>query len=444
MVKASVQVSGPVGKRSLGLEIGEEVLTSHGGLSLLEAYFEEFSLRSRFDSRFSHLDGTTYSAASMLSLLLASKLIGDNRMLDLARLANDRAVKTILGIDHVPHPTTASRMLERMSEADLVTLQLLWAEILRERLLAGRGCIIVDVDSTPLMVWGQQEGTAKGYCPKRKGAETYSPNLAFEAKTGLPLHQMLRPGNRNSLGPKEEFLEFFDFLFAFVLPDVRLVIFRADSGYFAGYVFDRLEEQGAQYVVSARGEIFPKLDPESITWEKTRKGIQYGEFQYQKAGWSKARRFVIKRDHRRESQLRIDGLRDTDVVLVTNKQGRPKKIVDFYNDRGTAEQCIAEGKQNFGFEKFPSRRFLVNKVDLTLKIMAMGLLTAFREQVLPDSLRKHRPGTIRKLFVNVAAKLVRTGRRQILRFTAAIHHRKAWVQILARLGRAPPAPHVAS
>lgn len=438
MVKTTVAVPGPFRKRSLDLEIGPDALTSHGGLALLVPWLDRLGLSSRLGSRFSHLDGSRYAAASVLVLLLVSKLVGDDRLDDLRRFGSDLAVKTILGMESIPHPTTVSRMLEKMTAADLLGLEFLWAEILRERLLAGRRSIVVDVDATPLMVWGKQEGAARGYCPKRHGAPTYSPNLAFDAKTGLPLHQMLRPGDRNSLGREEEFRDFLEHLFAFVLRDVRRVIFRADSGYFAGYVFDFLEGRDARYVVSARGQAFPDLKPEAITWNSGRGRFRYGEFRYRKGGWTKARRFVIKRNIRKEGQLFTNGLREGDVVLVTNKAGSPKSIVAFYNDRGTAEQYIAEGKQNFAFEKFPSRRFLVNKIDFQLKIMAMGLMTAFRDEVVPQGLRNRRPGTIRRIFVNVAAKLVRTGRRLVLRFTRAVRHRDAWERIFLKLGRSPP------
>lgn len=439
MVKTTVAVPGPFGKRSIDLEVGAEILTSHGGLSLLAGFVEKLGLPKRLGERFGHLDGRDYSATAVLTLLLSSKLVGDDRLSDVARFQDDLAVRTILGLSRVPHPTTVSRFLERAGFEDLFGLQLLWAEILREKLLAGRESVVVDVDSTPLMQWGTQEGSAKGYCPKRHGARTYSPNLAFDARTGLPLHQTLRPGNRTSLGRRDEFLEFAEFLFSMVLAKVPRVIFRADSGYFAGYLLDWLEERDAQYVISARGELFPDLDPETIGWRRRSGKVSYGEFLYRKHGWSNARRFVIKRDHRREAQRRIDGLLDTDVVIVTNKAGAPKRILDFYDDRGTAEQYIAEGKQSFAFEKFPSRRFLVNRIDFALKIMAMGLLIAFRDEVLPAPLRKHRPGTIRDLFVNVAAKLVRTGRRLVLRFTKAVRRTEVWAVIFHRLGRAPPA-----
>ena len=440
MVKKIVAPSPTGRKRSLDVEIGDETLTSHGGLGPLISFTEDWlDLRARLDGQFHHLDGTWYSASELLSVLLASKIIGDSRMSDLARLDFDETVKYVLGLTTIPHPTTASRFLERMDECDLDSLRLLWAEILRTDLLTGRRSIVVDIDSTPVLLWGSQEGIAKGYSPMRKGGLTYHPNLAYEAKTGLPLHGLLRPGNRNSLGPEGEFEDFLDFLFAFVLRDIARVIFRADSGYFGDRVFRRLERFGAQYVISARGVIFGDLEPDAIEWQSPRKDIQYGEFRYAFGGWDEERRFVIKRDLRRESQTRIDGLRDTDMILATNKKGRPKSIVKFYDARGTAEQYIAEGKQGFAFGKFPSGKFLVNQIDFTLKLIAKGLMIAFRDKVLPESMRRRRPSTIRKLFVNVAAKLVRTGRRALLRFTRGLRHRETWEAMLARLSRPPPA-----
>ncbi len=218
------------------------------------------------------------------------------------------------------------------------------------------------------------------------------------------------------------------------------MIFRADSGYYANRVFEYLEAQGAQYVVSARGVFFPKLEPEEIRWGKAQKGIQYGEFDYLCDHGQIMRRFVVKRDHTRGAQVRLDGLWDTDVVVVTNKKGGPKSIIRFYHDRGTAEQYIAEGKQGFGFAKLPSRKYLVNRIDFACKLMAMGLLIAYREAVLPPSMRKHRPSTVRNLFVNVGAKLVRRSGQTVLRLTKALRHREVWDVILARLGLPPPAP----
>jgi len=438
MVKKIILGSAAGRKRSLGLAIGDETLTTHGGLAAIQASLDTLSVRARLDTSLGHLDGTVYAASDVFSVLLGSKIVGDCRMSNIRRFGSDDAVKHILDVPQPPHPTTASRMLERMDESDLLTLQDAWAKLLREEILAGRDSVVVDIDATPLLQWGKQEGIAKGYCPQRRGGRTYNANLAFDAKSGLPLHGALRPGNRNSLGPTGEFEDFLDFLFGKVLLTTKKVLVRADSGYYAGRHLSYLERLGVDYVISARGQVFPKLKPQDISWSKPHRGIQYGEFYYQSAKGT-TRRYAIKRDRTRASQLRLDGLWDTDVVIVTNKAGRPKSIVRFYNARGTAEQYIAEGKQEFAFAKLPSRKYLVNRIDFCLKLMAMGLLIHFRDTVLPEPLRRHRPGTIRSLFVNVAAKLIRTGGQTFLRLTKAVRHARAWDRIIETFAR-PPTP----
>ena len=68
----------------------------------------------------------------------------------------------------------------------------------------------------------------------------------------------------------------------------------------------------------------------------------------------------------------------------------------------------------------------------------MNLVIGYRERVLPLYRRRHRPATIRRLFVNVASRLIRHGRQVCLRFRQALRHRQAWAIALDRLGRSPP------
>jgi len=439
MVKRIVVDSRSRRKRSLGVRFSDERLTSHGGLAPLKSFMDRIGLRRLLDARLSHQNGLRYSAAEILELLVASKVVGDTRLSHIERFEDDAAVRYLLDLPSVPVATTVARLLERFDESDVEALENAHVEIVREHLLEGRRSITVDIDSTPLPVWGSQEGTAKGYCPSRRGARTYHPNLAFDAKTGLSLLGHLRPGSRQSMGPEGEIERFLDRIFDDVIPHIPKVRFRMDSGYFAGRIFDRLEARGAKYVVSARGVNLAAGTADRITWSKPRKGIVYGEFTYRGKGWEADRRFVVRRDKRKPVQLRLSGLKDTDIVVVTNLAGRPKSVIDFYNLRGTAEQFIAEGKQGWGLGTFVSRKLLPNRVDFCLTLLAMNLLIGYRERILPPHLRKHRPATIRRLFVNIAARLVRHAGQVCLSYGKGLRHPGAWALALHRLGRSPPA-----
>jgi hypothetical protein len=438
MVKRIVVESRSGRKRSLGVELSDEKLTSHGGLAPVKAFMDKLGVRRLLDERLGHQDGLRYTAAEILELLIASKAVGDTRLSHMERFAHDETVRFLFDLPSVPVATTVARLLERLDEDDVHRLEDAHADLVREHLLKGRRSITVDIDSTPLPVWGSQEGTAKGYCPSRRGARTYHPNLAFDAKTGMALQGELRPGNRSSIGPQGEIESFLDRLFDRVIPHIEKVRARMDSGYFGDRTLTWLEARGVQYTISARGVIFPEDLSDRITWSPARKGIRYGEFTFRFKKWKLERRFVVRRDQRKPSQRRLDGIADTDIVVVTNLAGRPKNVIDFYNARGTAEQFIAEGKQEWGLGDFVSRKLLPNRVDFCLTLLAMNLVIGYRERVLPISLRRHRPGTIRRLFINVAARLVRRSRQVRLRFGKALRHRDAWAIVLYRLGRSPP------
>jgi len=424
-------------KRSLGVRITDDRLTSHGGLAPVKAFMDRLGLRRLLDRRLRHRDGVRYTAAEILELLVASKVVGDTRLRHLERFDDDSAVRYLFDLPSVPVATTVARLLERFEEGDVHELESAHIEIVRDHLLEGRRSITVDVASTPLPVWGSQEGTVRGYCPSRHGARTYHPNLSFDGETGLALLGQLRPGNRTSMGPKGEIEAYLDRLFDEVLPRIPTVRVRMDSGYFAGRILDKLEERGAEYVVSARGVNLTGF-ADRIVWTNPGEDIRYGEFTYRCGSWEHERRFVVRRDTRKPEQLLLSGVRATDILVVTNLSGSPKDVIDFYNHRGTAEQYIAEGKQEWGLGSFVSRKLLPNRVDFCLTLLAMNLVIGYREKVLPRRLRRHRPGTIRRLFINVAARLVRHAGQVVLRYGKALRDRKAWDLALYRMGRSPP------
>jgi Transposase DDE domain group 1 len=66
--------------------------------------------------------------------------------------------------------------------------------------------------------------------------------------------------------------------------------------------------------------------------------VSLASFHYQAKGWTRARRVVAKVEwHQGELHPRVG-------LIVTNLTGSNKRLVKFYNGRGTAEQWIKEGK----------------------------------------------------------------------------------------------------
>ena len=103
--------------------------------------------------------------------------------------------------------------------------------------------------------------------------------------------------------------------------------------------------------------------------------IKYLSFHYQAASWKKVRRVVVKIEHHRgELFLRIG-------YIVTNLKWDNRRVVKFYNKRGTCEQLIKEGKYALNWKRLSCQGFTENEVRLKLFIMAYNLGNIFRTLV---------------------------------------------------------------
>ena len=90
----------------------------------------------------------------------------------------------------------------------------------------------------------------------------------------------------------------------------------------------------------------------------------FASFSYQAQSWKKSRRVVAKVEwHPGELYARVG-------FVVTNLARPAERVVTFYNQRGTAEQWIKEGK---GAIRLSCRTFAANAVRLQLHALAYNL-----------------------------------------------------------------------
>ena len=93
----------------------------------------------------------------------------------------------------------------------------------------------------------------------------------------------------------------------------------------------------------------------------------HASFSYQAGSWNKKRRVVAKVEwHPGELVPRVG-------FTVTNLSRPTKRVVAFYNHRGTAEQHIKEGKNAINWTRLSCRKFRNNAVRLQLHALAYNL-----------------------------------------------------------------------
>ena len=93
--------------------------------------------------------------------------------------------------------------------------------------------------------------------------------------------------------------------------------------------------------------------------------------------------------------------------IVTNMTGWSRKVVKFYNGRGTAEQWIKEGKYAVKWTRLSCRNFRDNQARLQLFALAYNLGNFLRRLALPRAVKHWSLTTLREKLIKIGAKVVR-------------------------------------
>jgi len=107
-------------------------------------------------------------------------------------------------------------------------------------------------------------------------------------------------------------------------------------------------------------------------------------------------------------------------------------VVAFYNQRGTAEQWIKEGKNAIHWTRLSCRRFDHNAVRLQFHALACNLGNFMRTLALPDAVGQWSLTTLRENLVKIGAKVVRHGRSVIFQMAEVAIPRDLFADILRR------------
>jgi hypothetical protein len=121
--------------------------------------------------------------------------------------------------------------------------------------------------------------------------------------------------------------------------------------------------------------------------------------------------------------------------IVTNLTWRSKRVVRFYNGRGTAEQWIKEGKNAAKWTKLSCRTFRDNQTRLQLFALAYNLANFLRRLALPKGIRQWSLTTLRENLVKIGAKVVRQSKYVTLQLAEFAVPRQLFAAILERIAR---------
>ena len=216
--------------------------------------------------------------------------------------------------------------------------------------------------------------------------------------------------------------------------------FRADSAYAIPALYERLEEADYFYAIRLpannvlREKIAHRLSRPVGRPSKTKVKRFFEDFQYQAASWGTERRVIAKIEwHPGELFPRVG-------FIVTNMPMDPDWVVRFYNQRGTAEQHIKEGKYAFRWTRLSCRKFRDNEVRLQLHALAYNLAAFLRCIDLPETMADWSLTSLQLKLIKIGARVVRHARAitfQLAEVAVSGQMVRAILAAIRRL-RAPP------
>jgi Transposase DDE domain group 1 len=112
-----------------------------------------------------------------------------------------------------------------------------------------------------------------------------------------------------------------------------------------------------------------------------------------------------------------------------------ERVVAFYNQRGTAEQWIKEGKDAIKWTRLSCRSFAANAVRLRLRALAYNLGNFMRTLALPKAVAQWSLTSLREKLIKIGAKVVSHGRYVTFQLAEVAVSRQMFQQILSLIAR---------
>jgi Transposase DDE domain group 1 len=299
----------------------------------------------------------------------------------------------------------------------------------------------------------------------------YFPSFITSADNDQVVMLSLRHGSAHAALGADDDLEFLVGRLRHVWPDVRICV-RGDAGYGMPWMYEVCERLGVEYLFGLAANKKLQKASDALLREAVRKFEEtktpqrlFDAFWYQAGTWEHARFVIVKAE--------ANALGTNRRFIVTDRPGAqvvPEAAYDDYAMRGESENRNKELKCGLHIDRTSDHRFLANYFRLYLHGAAFNLMVRFRQamalpplpeppaEVPPETLkdperRRHhqrcrqrdklaqaQPCTWRTLLIKVAAEIVVSKRRIVIRLSSHWPNLKYFQRVCQRLAALTSVP----
>ena len=446
------------------VEMTTDTLTSRGGMTLFVRYLRNISLMNHLDRHFGRLRKSAKGApiAEMFKQIICFCVDGTSRHLTyFDHLMEDEGYAR--GIETDPGEMVSSHSVKRFFKSFSWPLIWFFRQVLQQLFLwrlnhLKPDVIVLGIDS---MVMDNDEAVKRhGVQPTYKKVKGFHP---LQMTWGRFIVDAVFRGGKKHCNHGETVAKMVCHIVANIRSNYRAdvpIVILLDSGFFDQKLFRVFEKLGIGYVCGGKLNKGVKAYVKSVEaacWGRLNKSDQtwdYLEFGDKGPTWSKYRRAVFCRP-RYEGRQSLLKFARPETILYTNL-GRGERIDGQLDLAGRERWLTAEGViklahrrgreelvhralKDFRSQELPFKRFSPNAAFYYVILLAFFLCEAFKEDVLSKVVPVEAyPTTLRRKVIDIAAKIVRTGGKTILKVTAVVWNRLD-IQTLWGRSSHPPA-----
>lgn len=428
---------------SLYREYTDQAVTPWGGMQEMKLLIDRTGIRKKLleiglpESQ----SNNRIESISIIESFWVSIWIGCFRFSHTAVVRVDEVLRQIFGWKRVASGTTFGRFFKKFTPSMNHHLFIALYSWFFEQLTFDN--YTMDVDSSVITRYGEQEGSKRGYNPKKPGRNSHHPLFAFVNDIRMVANCWNRSGNTGSSSNCIHFLEeTFE-----ILQNKKIGLFRADSGFCSSSILDYIENKNIAYVMACK--LYANLQSEVYRisrWIAIGEGLWISEINYRQGKWKKERRIVVIKQNEEvrpratgkklKTLFSSMGIIDDKVfktryhTFVTNQTLPAIEIWEQYKRRGDVENRIKELKEDFGAEGFCMDDFCATETAMRFVMMAYNLMSLFR---LLTSQTKPQPtlSTLRFNCFAVGSWVMNDGKRLTLKMSVPLKRRQ-WYDSLFR------------
>jgi len=381
---------------NLPIEYSDKQVTPFGGMSLMKRFIDQTGIRDYLSTLDLPQPGSNrgYCPTQIIESFWLGIWTGASRYIHCDWLRYDKVLQSIFGWEQMPSQSTYSRFFGKFSQKRNTEVFPSLQHWFFDQINVDN--ITIDFDSTVITRYGDQEGSAKGYNPNKRGRNSHHPLMAFVSQTRMVANAWLRPGNTADSSSCKTFMqETFDQ----VLKDKKIGLVRADSGFYTEELLSYLEGENHKYIMAVK--MYPNVKSSVYgleDWVSLTKGIELNQMFFKPEN-GKLRRYIVVR---KQEDIRpkaggkllfedLPGYRYS--CYVTNLDLPLDQIWNIYNTRADCENRIKELKKDFGLENFCLQDFWATEASFRFIMVAYNLMSLFRH----FALNHHNRATLKTL-----------------------------------------------